>query len=310
VNIDAIDLNLLKVLDALLEERHVSRAAQRVGLSQPALSNALRRLREVCEDPLFTRSRQGMVPTARALQMGGPVRGAMRQIREALSGGAEFDPGASVRTFRIAMPDYLEYRLMPGLLRALATEAPEVRVQVRRLEGLFQAPETALRAGSLDLAVGFFPDGKGVETGTRVETLFSDRQAVIGRSGHPLLRGRGVMALEKFVAAEHAAVIFRDEAWGLIDTELASQGLRRRMRLATPHFLTALRAVQQSDLIACVPEWLAREFAGEGLAVRKPPFHLPEFVARMVWSREAEADPGQRWFRGMALRNFAAGADG
>lgn len=304
MNIASLDLNLLKVLDALLEERHVSRAAKRVGLSQPALSNALGRLRGVFEDPLFTRSGQGMVPTPRALQLSGPVRSAMRQIREALEGPVAFDPHASVRTFRIAMPDYLEFRLAPLLVRALAEEAPHVRIQIRRVEGLFQAPEAALRAGTLDLAVGFFPDAKGVDPGTRVETLFSDQQAVIGRKGHSILKGRTALSIEQFAEAEHAAVIFREEAWGLIDTELASRGLRRRMRFATPHFLTVMRAVQTTDLIACVPEWLAREYEPLGLTVKKPPFQLPDFVARMIWNREVEADPGHRWFRGVALGAF------
>lgn len=307
VNIAAIDLNLLKVLEALFEERQVSRAARRVGLSQPAFSNALGRLRAVFGDPLFVRSAQGMLPTPRAQQLAEPVRAAMRQIREALEGpqASAFDPKAGSRSFRIAMPDYLEYRLLPPLLEALAgAGASRVRVQIRRVDGLFQAPEGALRSGALDLAIGFFPDAKGVEPGTRVETLFSDDQAVIGRKGHPLLKRRAPMSIETFAEADHAAVIFREEAWGLIDTELASRGLRRRLVLATPHFLTVMRAVQTTDLIAVAPRWLARQYEPLGLTVQEPPFRLPDFVARMIWSREADGDPGHRWFRELALQAF------
>jgi len=297
--IQSLDLNLLKVFDALLEDRHVSRAAQRVGLSQPALSNALSRLRAVFGDPLFVRTGQGMKPTARALQLAGPLRTGLAQIRAAVEGGPGFDAISSTRVFRVAMPDYLEFRLLPPLLVRLAEVAPHVRVQVRRLDGLFQAPEAALRSGNLDAAIGYFPDARGLEPGTLSETLFTDEQAVVARKGNPVFNGNTAARLtnEQFSEAEHAAVIFRDEAWGVIDTELASRGLRRKLRLATPHFLTVIHAVLETDLVACIPIWLARHFEPMGLTIRQPPFQLPYFTARWIWNQNADADPGHKWFR-------------
>ncbi|MBV9035665.1 MAG: LysR family transcriptional regulator [Acidobacteriaceae bacterium] len=296
LNISAFDLNLLPILEALLEERNVSRAATRVGLSQPAMSNALKRLREVTGDALFIRTGRGMRPTPRAEQLAGPIRAALAQARSALAGEKLFHPKGVQRTFRMAMNDYAEWRLEASMVRRMGKQSKGIMAQVRRVEALFSVPETDLRTGALDLAIGFFPDPRNLDEGTLSETLFEEDNVVVARVGHPGLRKR--LTAERFAELDHAAVIYRPEPWGLVDQELARLGLKRRLRLATPHFLTALKAVAESDLIACVPEGLAREFApGMRLALQRLPIALPAFVTRMLWARHWQQDPGHSWLR-------------
>lgn len=296
MNISSIDLNLLVAFEALLDERSVSRAAARVGLSQPAMSNALARLRGVFGDVLFQRTAGGMRPTPRAEQLRGPVRAGLAQLRRALEGDSGFDPATSVRRFRLAATDYAEWLLIGPLMRELNHRAPGVQIQLRRLDRLFVAPEAALRAGEVDLAIGFFPDARSLESGSISETLLEEENVVIARRGHPLFRG--ALSIEAFASAQHAAVIYRPEPWGLIDTELAARGHRRKLQLAVPHFLTVLRAVSQSDLIACVPERLARELGPLlRLAVKPMPFPLPPFHTRLVRHEHAAEDAALVWLR-------------
>jgi DNA-binding transcriptional LysR family regulator len=296
MNINGFDLNLLPAFEALFEERSVSRAATRVGLSHPALSNSIRSMREAIGDPLFVRTARGVRPTPRAEQLAGPVRAALAHTRSALSGEPVFDPATTGRTFRIAMNDYSEWRLGSRILERACGPSSAANLQIRRVETLFSIPEADLRSGAFDIAVGFFPDPRSLGEGTLSETLFEEDNVVIARRGHPDIRKR--LTLERFAALEHAAIIYRAEPWGIVDQELASHGLRRRLRLATPHFLTAVRAVSDSDLIACVPEGLAREFEkGMGLAIRQMPLALPKFVTRMLWARQWQDDPAHAWLR-------------
>jgi len=294
MNIAAADLNLLVAFDALLEERSVTRAARRIGLSQPAMSAALGRLRAMLEDPLFQRTGRGVEPTPRALELAVPVRAGLAQLRRALEGDSAFEPGSSERTFRLAMTDYAEWLLLGPLMAALGREAPGVQLQVRRLDRLFAVPEGELRTGAGDLAIGFFPDARTLQEGTIEETLFEEWNVVIARKG----RG-GRMSLDAFAASRHAAIIYRPEPWGLIDQELAARGKRRKLRLAAPHFLTVLEAVAESDLIAVVPERLARRYRKAlRLEVMPVPFPMPAFHTRMAWHQQAGDDPAQRWLRG------------
>jgi len=294
VNINSVDLNLLVAFEALLEERSVSRAARRIGLSQPAMSNALARLRGIFGDQLFERSPRGMTPTPRAEQMATAVRAGLEQFRRALSGEAAFDPARSERTFRIALSDHAEWLVLPQLVRAVAMESPSIRLQLRRVDGLFLTPEADLRTGALDLAIGFFPDARSLDALTRVEVLREERHAVVLRKGHPLL-GRK-LTLERFASAEHAAVIYRPEPWGLIDQELAARGLRRTLRVACPHFLSVLKIVAHSDLIATVPEGIARAMSKFLALVTRPlPLPLPVFATRVAWHAQMQNDPALSW---------------
>jgi DNA-binding transcriptional LysR family regulator len=296
MNISSFDLNLLPILEAMIEERNVSRAAKRVGLSQPALSNAIRRMREAFNDPLFLRTSRGMRPTPRAEQLAGPVLAALAHTRLALSAQREFNPATTVQTFRVAMNDYSEWFIASPLVTRICAQSPSLNIQVKRVESLFKVPEAELINGMLDLVIGFCSDPATLGENILSETLSEEDNVVIARQGHPALRR--AITKENFAKQDHVAVIYRAEPWGLIDQELAVHGLKRRLRLATPHFHMALQAVANSDMIACVPEGLARQFSQSfGLAVRPLPVALPKFVTRMLWARLWQEDPAHVWLR-------------
>jgi DNA-binding transcriptional LysR family regulator len=236
MNIASIDLNLFVAFDALLEERNLTRAAARVGLSQPGMSNALARLRALFGDPLFTRTARGMTPTPRATQLGGAVRGALAQLRVALSGPQGFDPSTSLRSFRLATIDYAEMLLLGPALRQVHKTAPGVQIKVRRLDRLFLPPEDDLRAGVIDAAIGFFADSSAVEPGAHMQDLLREDNVCIARKGHPLLRGR--LTAARLSEAAQVGIFYRPETRGLIDNAMAGPGLSRRLQATSPHFLT------------------------------------------------------------------------
>ncbi len=296
MNIAAADLNLLVVFEALLEERSVSRAARRVGLSQPAASNALRRLRDLFSDRLFIRAGRGMAPTPRALELAGSVRSGLTHLRAALDPRRTFDPATSARSFRIAMTDYAEWLLVPALLRRLSRDAPQLQILLRRVERIFVVPEEELREGALDAAIGSFPEVSALDPGTHAQDLWHDRNVCILRRGHRLLRRPWTP--EAFASSPQVGVFYRPETQGLIDNVLAGYGLRRRLQATAPHFLTVPDIVAASDLIAVVPALLASRFAKLlPLVVREVPVPLPLFHARLVWHERNHGDPAQAWFR-------------
>ena len=258
MNITGIDLNLLIAFESLLDERHVGRAANRVGLSQPAFSNAIARLRVRLDDPLFVRTSQGMLPTPKAEQLGGPIRSALSLLRQTLEAPRTFDPSTSAQRFRIALSDDVELRLVPLLSKSISSS--QVQLQTRRLDGVFVIPESELRKGTLDLAVGYFPDARSLAPSFVMETLSEERNVVVARRGHPAFKKK--LTLERLLKLDHAAVIYRNEPWGLIDNELAARGLRRKLRLALPHTLSVLHAVASSDLLLIRLFQLATTYCG------------------------------------------------
>lgn len=301
MNLSGIDLNLLLAFEALMDERHVGRAAKRIGLSQPAFSNAIARLRVRLQDPLFVRRAQGMAPTPRAERISGPIRSALAQLRQTFEAADSFDPSKSTQRFRIALSDDVELRMVPLFARAL--HSGELQMQTRRLDLLFTVPETELRNGTLDLAIGYFPDARYLASGLVMESLSEERNVVIARRNHPMWKHR--LTVGRFTRLDHAAVIYRNQVWGLIDNELASKGLRRRLRLALPHSLSLLRAVAASDLVGCIQESVVARFAN-GLDLRScpEPLGLPPFVLRMVWHRQRDNDPSHLWLRKLILDEF------
>lgn len=295
-----MNLNLMTVFEALLEERSVSRAAKRAGLSQPAMSNALARLRAAFGDPLFSRTARGMSPTPRALELAIPVRAGLAHLRTIFEERPRFDPAASTRSFRLAMTDYAEFRVLPSLLQRMEAASPHLQAIVRRVERIFIAPEAELRAGDFDAAIGFFPEASGLDPGTRSCDLFTEDNVCILRRGHPLLRRP--FTLRQFASAGHVGVFYRADSRGLIDNILAGHGLRRRLQAATPHFLTAPFLVAKSDLIAVVPAGLANHFSKSlALVIRKVPLRLPPFRMRLLWHEHAEDDSGHQWLRSQLL---------
>jgi DNA-binding transcriptional LysR family regulator len=302
MNLRSIDLNLLLALEALVEERHVTRAAKRLGLSQPAMSNALARLRRTFDDPLLVRTPGGMAPTPAAQSLMVAVRAALGQLRAALEERPCFDPAASRRTFHLLANDYAEIVLLAPLVGALRAEARGIALRVQRPRSVFQPPPAGALADAFDLAIGFFPDATALAEGMRSALLWEERNVCLARVGHPSVGGR--LSLEQYAAAEHVAVFYKAQGPGLIDTLLAQQGYSRRPAVLVPHFASVPFLVASSDLIATIPERLALNFARLlPLRVLRVPLAIPPFRLAMLWHERREADPAHRWLRG-----FIAGA--
>ncbi len=237
-----------------------------------------------------------MVPTPRAEQLSGPVRAALSLLRDSLEVSRAFDPETSRQQFRVALSDDAE--LLLASLFARSMQSGTLQLQTRRLEGLFSIPESELRSGSLDLAVGYFQDARTLPPSFFLETLFEERNVVIARRGHPALQKQ--LTLKRLMRLNHAAIIYRREPWGLIDTELVARGLRRRLCLALPHCLSVLHAVASSDLVACVQESVANAFGPSlGLVSYPEPIGLPPFALRMAWHEQRNNDPAQMWLRSL-----------
>ncbi|MEM1414091.1 MAG: LysR family transcriptional regulator [Myxococcota bacterium] len=292
-NVYGLDLNLLLALHALLEEEHVTHAAERFGRTQSAMSRSLARLRDLLGDPLLVRTRRGMRPTARALALRDPVRRLVADAAAIVGGGFAFEPRTARRTFTISCADATETLLMPALLGVLATEAPGVDVRTRR-ESRFT--EEQLELGQLDLAV--VPAGALSESSAlRTQRLYRNRFVSIARKGHPALRKEG-LDLATYCALPHALSAPLGTPGSVVDDALRLQGRSRRVAYAGPGFLAVGHVVAQSDLIATLPERSARHLAAYlPLRVFPVPVPLAPFAIHQQWHERRHHDPGHVWLR-------------
>jgi DNA-binding transcriptional LysR family regulator len=308
MNLQSFDLNLLLAFESLMIERNVTRAAKRIGLSQPAMSNALSRLRRTFDDPLLMRSPEGMAPTAAAQSLIVPVRAALAQLRAALEAKPAFDPTASKRTFHLSTSDHVEITLIAPLLTRLLPQAPRVSLRVTRPRAIFQPPSAQALADSLDLAIGFFPDVPGLDASIHSEVLWEEKSVVLARKAHPRIKGK--LTLRQFATEHHAAVFYKTEGQGFIDTLLEQKGLARRAAVIVPHFASIPFVVAASDLIATVPERTADHFAKQlKLQVLPAPLAIPPFRMTMLWHERMEADLAHAWLRGLMVETaLGAGA--
>lgn len=306
MNLRELDLNLLVVLDALLRERSVSRAAVAVGLTQPATSNALARLRVALSDPLFTRGRQGMTPTPRALALQGPVADALARLRSALDAPAPFDPQKSARTFVLAASDHAQLIIVPELVSVLE-RTTSLNVRIVPLPEIF--PQRALETGELDLVIGIFDlaPGDRVPKGLKRQRLVEERFVAVARRDHALFRRPLELATAAALPQLHVAP--RGGTKGTYEQKLLKGGLRRNIRLFTPHYLVAPWVLASTDLVATLPERLARRFA-EVFPLRTAPlpFAVAPLKVHQVWHPRAQDDPAHRWLRAEVLRCARAAA--
>ena len=288
MNIYNFDLNLLRVLDALLRERNVSRAAERLSLSQPAVSNALNRLRELLDDPLLVRVGRAMQPTPRALSLETPIRDALQQIEHTLNAGDFFDPSTSRQRFVIAVTDYVELICMPRLMAHRAQVAPGIQLAIEHLTP--SLPAEALDNGELDLVLGRF-----VEVPTRFHTRrwASETLQVALRKSHPL--ADEALDLDRFLRLRHLWV-HGGQTRGMVDQWLEEHGLSRDVVYTTPNYLQAAHIVASSDLAAVLPTQLARYFA-ELMPLRlfELPFDLGSFRLDIVSVAQRERDAALQW---------------
>jgi DNA-binding transcriptional LysR family regulator len=303
MNLASLDLNLLLVFDAIMQERHVTRAGDRIGLSQPAMSNALNRLRHHLKDELFVRASDGMRPTARALELAAPVRGALQDLEMALD-PAEFDPLTAVRQFSIGTNDYAVSILMPAVSARLQTEAPGVSLRLLPSAGrTFEM----LDAQEIDFGLSAFdtlPERFGALP------LIDDTYVLMMRRGHPLATGD--LDLATYAGARHMLMSPRGDAHGFVDNALAESGLTRRIAITINSFSSAPMLLAATDLILTSPRKIADRFAPlYGLATRPAPFTGPrEFsTATLIWHQRLASHPAFAWFRGF-LADVAHGLDG
>ena len=290
-NIATMNLNLLLVLDALLAERHVSRAGKRLGLSQPAVSNALAQLRQRLGDPLLVRTAAGMIPTARAQALIGPLRAALGTLETALGGDQTFDPARAENTFVLAATDFVEFVLLPKLLARLAREAPRVQLHVRSWP--YHRTPPALESGEADLWLGFYTD---IPTNHREQKLFQDDFVCIVRRHHPQVGKR--LSLKTYVSLRHILVTAEPGSAGVADVALAARGLTRQVGLRMTHFLMVPPVVATTDFIAAVSRRVAETFARlYRLRLLPPPLPLPRGTVGQVWHERTHTSPAHAWLR-------------
>ncbi len=291
MNLRSLDLNLLLIFDAIYGERSISKAALKLHLSQPTVSNALARLRERLDDPLFERRAQGMLPTARARQLAEPIRQALNTLERGLRDDDSFDFARSDREFVIAVEDYGECVILPGFIRWLAEVAPTLRIRIRAETGAQLKAE--LREGTVDLALDYFalPDSAYRSTCVLTETLMS-----LSRRDHPLLGER--LTLDQYLAAPHVVLAAPANARPMIDLALAKRGLQRRIAVAVPHFISMPLMVQATDMIGTLPRRMAMLYADNfRLRAHAVPLRTPQFPVYLIWHEALEPDPGHQWFR-------------
>ncbi|MBL8331513.1 MAG: LysR family transcriptional regulator [Rubrivivax sp.] len=294
-----LDLNLLRVFDALMTERRVAGAAQRLGLTPPAVSNALARLRRATGDELFTRTPAGMQPTAHAAAVAQTVADSLAALEQALASPQAFDPLHSRRGFRLAMTDIGEIIFLPPLVGALRESAPGATLSTVRNTAIDLRAEMA--QGSVDLAVGWLPR---LGAGFHQRRLFTQAYVALMAAGHPLAQGR--LTAARFVQARHAVVVSEGTGHEQVQHLLRRAGVAEPVALRLPHFVAVPWIVAGSDLVVTVPEKLAQQAAGPfGLVVRDLPVALPRFEVNVFWHRRAHRDAGNRWLREQLVRLFA-----
>lgn len=288
-NFESLDLNLLLTLDALLDERHVTRAAARLNLSQPSVSVQLAKLREAFEDPLLLAGPRGMLPTARAEELRRPLKAALEGLRAAVAPTEPFDPGHARQTWRVAATDYSEMAVLLPAVDRMRQNAPGTRLAAVETPPLGMAKQ--LEIGDIDLG---FQTVDRVAPHLRSSKLFDEQYVLVGREGHPRLGKRPT--LNQFCALEHAIVSPDGGGFlGATDTALEELGIQRRVVISLPHFLVVMAVVRQTDVVAMLPSRLVQE--SQGLRVHRAPVEIPGFQMAMVWHERLHRDPAHRWLR-------------
>jgi DNA-binding transcriptional LysR family regulator len=292
MDIKDIDLNLLKAFDALLRMRHVTKAGTAVGLSQPAMSFALAKLRTLFGDPLFVRTSQGMEPTSRAAELAEPVRRMLELVRSEILPQPEFIPADTDRIFALNLSDVGEMVFLPRLLKRFDTSAPSARVKVVAVAA--GQLEIALGAGDVDLAIGYFPNIKSANIHRR--SLYRHSFVCIMRADHPQIGDS--LSLEQFAAAPHLVVQPEGRSQEVFEAALVKHGIQRRIRFNLQRFTGVPNLIAESEMIAAVPLAVGRRFARlYNIKALPLPFEVPEYDLCQYWHARFHHDPANRWLR-------------
>jgi DNA-binding transcriptional LysR family regulator len=300
MNFRTLDLNLLRVFDVVMTERSVTRAAERLAMTQPAVSNALRRLREATREELFTPSSTGVTPTRQAEALWPSVRAALGGLREVFEPQG-FDPKQDARSFTLAMADATAAVIVPALVRAL--DVAQAKVDLRFTPLATRDPRALLERGDADLALGFFPElpamlaAEAGSSSMQLEPLWGCEYVCVMRRDHPLA-AQSTLTLDAFCAAQHLRVSFAGRPRGFVDAALQRLGRKRRVMITVNQFHSAACVVRQSDLLTVLPRSFvpATGFASE-LSCRTLPIELPGIDVALLWHRRHEHDAAQRWLR-------------
>lgn len=299
------DMNLLRVFDALWRHGHLGRAAEELGVSQPAMSHALQRMREQLGDPLFLKVRTGMQPSPRAMELAMVVQDVLSQVRTHLLTAPRFEPAQARRTFTLALSDVGEAAFLPRLLARLMLDAPNI--DVRTISARHADLMDRLERGKVDLAIGYFPDLGGSDVFQ--QRLFRHGFVCLARKNHPVARGR--ISARQFVELPHAVIQSESRSQELVEEYLRQHGVKRRELLHSPHFLSIPLVIASTDLIVTVPLPVGELFARiADIQVLKPPFPIPAFDLKQHWHRCQHDDPANRWLRATTLELFGEGDSG
>jgi DNA-binding transcriptional LysR family regulator len=298
MNLRDIDLNLLVVFNQLLMDRRVSTTADKLGLSQPAVSNALKRLRTLLKDELFVRTARGMEPTPYALNLIEPMGYALGTLQNALNQRDSFDPATSERTFTMGLTDIGEIYFMPTLMETLSRVAPRIKISTLRHNSGHLSEDMA--SGNVDIAVGLLP---GLTTGFFQRRLFKQRYVCLFRQGHPT--AHNPISLAQFKSLAHVGVTSANTGHSEVDEWLTRKGIARHIQLHVPHFVAVGHILQSSDLIATVPERFAQKCAEPFQLETSPlPFKLPDIAINLFWHAKYNREPANMWLRQLMVDLF------
>ena len=297
---DHFDLNLLRVAVAIYDARSVSAAAKALGISQPAASSALARLRAAVSDPLFIKTSRGMEPTPQAVRLVPTARDILARVTRDVVPKRAFDPATTRETFTFAMSDIGEMVFLPKLLEHFATSAP--RALVRSVSSSPAMVEHGLESGEIDLAIGYFPDLK--KSNIFQQRLFTHYFVCLLRADHPI-RGKK-LSLSQFLELDHAVVKAEGRSHEIFERFLKKKAIKRRIALVTTHFMSIPMIIARSDLVVTVPHALGRYFARSGANVKivDPPLEVPRFDLKQHWHRKFHNDPKVIWLRSVTAKLF------
>lgn len=293
MDVDSVDLNLLKLFDALLKEGSVTHAGQSLGLSQPAASRGLARLRRLLNDPLLVRTTKGWELTPRAIALSGPVTKLLDDAR-AIVAPSVFNPSSASGQFTIATGDHLALMLMPELISKLATLAPGVDLVIPTSSG---DNVDLIAEGSADLAIGVF---QKLPARFYQRSLYDEDFVCVVRHNHPVISEK--LTLKKFVSLSHLSVIITGKGNNPVDDALAKYGLTRRVAMQIPHFLLAPMIVSESDLILSIPRKLAVKMSlSVPIQILELPLEIENFTPSMIWHERQHNDPSHMWLRKLIM---------
>lgn len=288
------DLNLLVAFKHLLEEKSVSRSAEKMFISQSAMSHVLQRLRRQLDDPVLVKTPKGMRPTQRALALFDPICAVLKSVETIVQPPEEFSPEASQRRFVIAMSDYIEFTLLRALCETLTKEAPNIELHIKQHSGAFA--ETCIEECDVDLVIGLNAP-RNPPSYLRHETLFNEGLICVVRQDHPEFVGSEI-TLEQFLLSRHMLISQRDDGTSLIDDWLEEHRKKRKISVIVPNFLSACSIIAHTDLVLTAPRRIGEYFARLApLKMTPAPIEFPECAVTMAWHSSHEKEPGHAWLR-------------